>query len=161
VKISEIMVKDIVTLRSSDTIKDAFEKFSEHNISGCPVIDEGNEVVGMFTEADLLGSLKTHDREVRMLYPPHIPIGISFIETKKQKKVLSALRDVGNMEIGEVMKTSVITVTPEDSIEHALQLMVKNEINRVPVIRNKKLVGIVTRGDLIKGIYKQTASSTP
>ncbi len=158
-KIKDIMIKDVVSLKPTDTVKVAFEKFHEHNISGCPVVNDRGEVVGMFTETDLLRSLNKYQREFRMIYPPYIPIGISFVETKKQKKVISTLQEVGNTAIEKVMRTSVITVSPEESIEHALQLMVENSINRLPVVKSSRLVGIITRGDVIKGIYRDTAPS--
>ena len=157
-EVKNIMVKKVITLKPTDTIKDAVEKFAAHKISGCPVIDENHEVVGIFSETDLLDSLKTHSREVRMLYPPYIPIGISFVETKKQKEILTALKETGNTQIREVMKKSVVKVSPEDTIEHALQLMVQNRVNRLPVVKDGKLVGIVTRGDIIKGLYDKATS---
>lgn len=158
-KVRDIMVKNVISLKPADTVKDAFEKFHEHNISGCPVVNDKGEVLGMFTETDLLKSLNKYQREFRMIYPPYIPIGISFVETKKQKKVISTLQEVGNTEIEKVMKTSIITVSAEESIEHALQLMVENSINRLPVVKSNKLVGIITRGDVIKGIYRNISPS--
>lgn len=158
-KIRDIMVKDVVSLRPSDTVKVAFEKFHEHGISGCPVVNEKGEVIGIFTETDLLRSLNKYQREFRMIYPPYIPIGISFVETKKQKKVLTTLQEIGNTTIERIMRTSVITVSPDESIEHALQLMVENSVNRLPVVKSNKLVGIITRGDVIKGLYKDTSPS--
>jgi CBS domain-containing protein len=158
-KIRDIMVKNVVSLKPTDTVKDAFEKFHENNISGCPVVNDKGEVIGMFTETDLLKSLNKYQREFRMIYPPYIPIGISFVETKKQKKVMSTLQEIGNTEIEKVMRSSIITVSADESIEHALQLMVENSINRLPVVKSNKLVGIITRGDVIKGIYKNTIPS--
>lgn len=158
-KIKDIMVRKPVTLLPSETVKEAFEKFAAHNISGCPVINKDDNVIGIFTETDLLATLKTQHREVRMLYPPYIPVGISFVETKKQKEALSALREIGTTRIENVMKTAVITASPDDSIETALQLMVENRVNRLPIVEDKKLIGIVTRGDVIKGIYTKTTSS--
>ncbi len=158
-KVEEIMVSNPVVLTPSDTVRDALEKFTAHKISGCPVVDENNSVVGMFSEVDLLASLKTQYRELKMLYPPDVPIGISFEETTRQRKVLSALQEVGNTRIERLMKTSVITISSDDPIEDALQLMVNNRINRLPVVQDNKLVGIITRGDIIKGIYMRTTSS--
>lgn len=157
-EVRQIMVKKVITLSPTETIKEAVEKFAEHNISGCPVVDENGQVVGIFTETDFLASLKTHQREVRMLYPPYIPIGISFVETKKQKEILSVIKEMSGTKIEKVMKTNVVKVAPEEKIEHALQLMVENKINRLPVVKDNKIVGIVTRGDLIKGIYEESTS---
>lgn len=157
-EVKHIMVKKVITLSPTETIKDAVEKFAAHNISGCPVVNENEEVIGIFTETDLLASLKTHQREVRMLYPPYIPIGISFVETKKQKEILSVIKEMSGTKIEKVMRTNVIKVAPEEKIEHALQLIVENKINRLPVVKDNKIVGIVTRGDIIKGVYEETTS---
>jgi CBS domain-containing protein len=158
-KVKDVMVKDVISLKPSDTVKDAFEKFHENNISGCPVVNEKGEVIGIFTETDLLKSLNKYQREFRMIYPPYIPIGISFVETKKQKKVLNTLQEIGNMTVEKVMRTSVITISSDESIEHALQLMVENSVNRLPVVKSNKLMGIITRGDVIKGIYRHATPS--
>jgi CBS domain-containing protein len=66
-KVKDVMVKDVISLKPSDTVKDAFEKFHENNISGCPVVNEKGEVIGIFTETDLLKSLNKYQREFRMI----------------------------------------------------------------------------------------------
>jgi CBS domain-containing protein len=81
------------------------------------------------------------------------------VETKKQKKVLNTLQEIGNMTVEKVMRTSVITISSDESIEHALQLMVENSVNRLPVVKSNKLMGIITRGDVIKGIYRHATPS--
>ncbi|MDD4498655.1 MAG: CBS domain-containing protein, partial [Methanosarcinaceae archaeon] len=67
------------------------------------------------------------------------------------KKVLS---DVGAKTVREIMKTDVYTVSPEASVEDASELMVRHRINRLPVVEEERVVGIVTRGDIIQGLAK-------
>lgn len=77
-----------------------------------------------------------------------IPIR-EFISWEDTKKMLS---DVGSMPVSKIMRSGVFTVSPEDSIEDASHLMSRHKINRLPVVEDDKLTGIITRGDIIRGL---------
>ncbi len=73
---------------------------------------------------------------------------LSWEETKKM------LSDVGSTKVEEIMTKDVYTISCEASVEDASELMVRRRINRLPVMENGRVVGIVTRGDIIKGLAK-------
>lgn len=150
----DIMVREVVTLSPDDTIAHATTKFAEHDISGCPVCDEENVVVGMLSEADILSHLKTQYKSLKMRYPPEIMFGISFEEEKRDKEIAQAFKEIDTLKVKDLMSRNVFFVTASDSVQKIVRLMVRNKINRVPVIEEGKLVGIITRGDVIDGIYK-------
>ena len=150
----DIMVKDVVTLHPEDTIAEATRKFAENNVSGCPVCDDNDVIVGMLSETDILGHLKTQYKSLKMKYPPEIMFGISFVEEVEEKEIAKAFQEIGNVKVKELMIREVVFVTPNDPVERIVRLMVKNKVNRIPVVENGVLVGIVTRGDVIGGIYK-------
>ncbi len=132
------------------------EKFSEKGISGAPVVDVENQVIGIVTEADIFHTLKEEPREFRMvhMFPDAKMIGLSFQEVPTDKKAEEILVELGGIKVSEFMKTGVRTVTPEDNIKAVIEIVAPGLINRVPVVEDGKLVGIVSRGDIIKGMSK-------
>jgi len=160
-KVKDVMVKEVITLRPKETVREATSKFAAHNISGCPVVNEKNEVVGVFSEEDILEALKTQYKELKMLMPPQIMFGISFVEVIKEKEALQAFAEIGDTSIESIMKKDVMTASPEDTLEKVIQLMVKNKVNRIPIVENQKLTGIVTRGDILKGFFREMGKSLP
>ena len=148
----DIMTKDVVVLSANETIKGATKKFAEHNISGSPVVDKNDQIIGILSESDILAALKTHYKELKMVYPSTI-IGVHFIELSKQKELFAAFKEVGDAPISDVMQKKVFSVASDEPVEAVIKRMNENSINRIPVVDNKKLQGIITRGDIIKGLY--------
>jgi CBS domain-containing protein len=152
--VKEIMEKKVISLKPDDTLKDAVLKFSKNDISGAPVIDDENQVIGIVSEADIFQALKQDTREFRMvhLFPDAKMIGLSFEEIPSDKKTEETLVELGGIKVSEIMKKGVKTVGPDDQIKVVIDIVAPGVINRVPVVQNGKLVGIVSRGDLIKGM---------
>jgi CBS domain-containing protein len=153
-KVRDVMTTDIVVLSPDETIAEAVEKFAKHRISGCPVVDDRGYVVGIMTETDILESLKTHYRELKMKVPPETIIGISFVEIAKKKEAMEAFEEISTRLVKEVMTRRVTTARPDDDLEDVIQMMVRNDVNRVPITDKNVLVGIVTRGDIIRAVQK-------
>lgn len=151
-KIREVMNKKVVVCASTDSISTVAKKLKKNNISGIPVV-EGGKMVGIITESDVLRLLRTpkYSRELWLPSPLElieVPIRelVGWAETKK------ALEDIGNVPIRNIMTTHVYTISSSDRIEKAAEMMTKHGVNRLPVIEDGKLVGIVTRGDIIAGL---------
>lgn len=161
-KAKDIMVTDVVTLRLDDTLKEAAQKFAENNIGGCPVVDDSNYVVGVLSEADILASLKTQYKQLKMKFPPASIVGISFVQTVRDKETMKAFEEIGNTKVRDVMSRDVVTASAEESLESTIRKMAAKDVNRIPVVIDGKLVGIVTRGDVIKNIARTiTQQETP
>ena len=156
----DIMVQEVVTLHPEDTVAEATMRFAEHKVSGCPVVDDEGAVVGILSEADVLSHLKTQYKSFKMKLPPEIMFGISFEEKVKEKEMVKAFDEIGGVKVRDVRRRNVTMASANDTIQSVVRKMVKNKINRVPVTRDGKLVGIVTRGDVILGLY-QNDGSTP
>jgi len=153
VKVREVMTKEVVTVAPDTLVKDAAALLAEKNISGMPVID-GGRLVGVFSEADVLRSLKTTKKDLRLIFPSVSSLGIAFQEEVTQREILEAYEEIGNQTVREVMTKNVVTVEPDISLNEAIVKMVQGEINRLPVLEKNVLVGIVTRGDVIRGLAK-------
>ena len=154
--VKNIMTKKVVTLKPDETLKEVSLKFSEHDISGAPVVDDEGHVIGIVSETDIIAAIERSGREVNMVYlsPALSMVGLSFKETPSNKKTEEIFEDVGNIKVSEMMKRNVKTVGPDDRVKAVIDIVASGKINRVPVVENGKLVGIVTRGDILKRMSK-------
>lgn len=152
-KVEEVMTKIVVTVPPEMSVKEAAALLAEKDVSGAPVIEDGR-IVGIFSEVDILRSLKTTKKNLRMVFPSISSIGIAFQEEVVQRELLEAYEEIGSRSVSEVMSREAHTVTTDTTLKEAVMAMVMNDVNRLPVTRAGQLVGIVTRGDIIKGLAK-------
>ena len=155
-RIRDVMSKAPVTLSPTATLRKAAITLADENVGGCPVVDNDDRLVGMLSEADILEALKTQHKELRMLMPPEITFGISFVEIIKEREALAAFKEVETRLVRDLMTKEIHSVGPDDSVERAIRLMVQN---RIPVVQGGRLVGIVTRGDILRGFFRQVGQS--
>ncbi len=157
-KVKEVMTESPFTAKPSQSLREIAIKFADFNISGCPVVNDKGEVVGVLSEVDILEALKTQYKELRMLMPPEITFGISFVQVVKERSAVKALQDLKEITVKDAMHKPIV-IGPDDNLEKVIQLMVKNNISRVPVVDGNKLVGIVTRGDILKGFFRHVGQT--
>jgi CBS domain-containing protein len=150
-KVEEIMTSPVVTVTPDMPVSEAAALLAEKDVSGAPVVDQG-KIVGIFSEADVLRSLKTTKKNLRLVFPSISSIGIAFQEEVVQRELLEAYEDIGSRPVSDVMSREVHTVATDITIKEAVMAMVMNDVNRLPVMKQGELVGIVTRGDVIKGL---------
>lgn len=155
-KVKDIMTKDVVTVTPDTTVRDAATLLAQKGISGVPVVD-GAKLVGIFSESDILRSLSTVKKDIRMVYPSISPLGIAFQEEVSQREMIEAYAEAGRKTVGDVMTKSIVTVDPEATVNDAIRRMTDHSINRLPVLDKGVLVGIVTRGDIIRGLAQEPA----
>jgi CBS domain-containing protein len=129
-KVSEIMNPDVISVTPQDRVCDIIDLFLEKNITGAPVIDQG-QVTGIISRKDILPLITTFDLDCSSL---------------------EQIRRTCSHSVGDHMRTNVITVTPVEDVEKCALLMTDNGINRLPVVDDNKLVGIITRGDILKAL---------
>ncbi|MDP2217314.1 MAG: CBS domain-containing protein [Methanolobus sp.] len=152
-KVKDVMNPDVVVCSPEDTIGDVARLLKQNNISGLPVVEEG-KVVGIVSEGDLLKLLEIPDRGGLWLPSPFEVFEVPIRELINWEETKRMLDDVGSKPVEEIMNKKVHTVSPEDSIEKASALITKHKINRLPVMEGSLMVGIVTRGDIIRGLGK-------
>jgi len=154
-KVKDVMSKPVTTITLDTPVKDAAAMLADKNISGAPVM-EGDKIVGIFTEADVLRSLKTMKKDLRLVYPSISSLGIAFQEEVTQREILEAYEEIGNLPVKDVMSREVVTVDADIPLNEAISKMVLKGIHRLPVLDKNTLVGIVTRGDIIRGLAAET-----
>jgi CBS domain-containing protein len=150
--VKEIMTKNPISCTSGMPLRDAVALLRKHHIGGLPVL-EGNELVGMLTESDVIAQLETGRISDDLWLPsPLEVIEIPVREFINWEKTKHALKNIGDTPVKKVMTHRVVTATEDMDIEEAASLMLKEGIARLPVIRGKELVGIVTRADIVQGV---------
>jgi CBS domain-containing protein len=154
VKVREVMGTDLKVLRPTDTLRAAAERLAQHGVGGMPVVDASGAVQGVLTEYDILEALKTQHKTLKMLMPPQISFGISFVEVLEDREAAKAFAEIGDRPVGEIMTKDVAAVGADESVERAIQLMVKRKVHRLPVVEKGRVVGVVTRGDILRGFFR-------
>ena len=143
-KTSEIMTSPVITVTPATPIAEAARLMLQHRISGLPVV-EGEEVVGMITEGDLLRRAETGSA-------PHRPMWLELL--LGPGRLADEYTHAHARRAGEAMTGDVVSVGPQADVAEVVQLMNRRRIKRVPVIDNDKLVGIVTRANLVRALVK-------
>jgi CBS domain-containing protein len=152
-KVKDVMNPEVVFCTPDNTIREAAKILKENDISGAPVLD-GEELVGIISEADLLKLLIIPERGELWLPSPFEVIEVPIRELLGWEDTKKMLSDVGLTKIEEIMTKEVHTIPSEASVEEASEHMIRHKINRLPVTEDGRVVGIITRGDIIQGLAK-------
>jgi len=152
-KISDVMTKDVITCKPSDPIQGVVKTMSAKDISGIPVVD-GDKVVGIVTEADIMRLLAVPEpsRTLWLPSPLEVLLEIPVKELLQLRRLQQSVKDVGDKAVGSIMHKDILSIEPDDDIADAAAAMVKHKVNRLVVLKNGKLVGIITRDDIIHGL---------
>jgi len=156
----DVMTTEVETVSPDDEISSVLTRLSRANFSGFPVVEDDGRIVGIVTEHDLVDIFQPSDRTL------WIPIGFPpFLESVTYGIDLSwDDLDVGvdlirnaSKPVRTVMSTDLETVTPDTSLEDIIDLLGDpgRTINRLPVVDDGVLVGIITRQDVLEALYRQ------
>jgi CBS domain-containing protein len=149
--VRDVMEEDPITCQVDIGISDAARLLRENEISGMPVLD-GSRLAGIVSESDLLKLLNTEKESNLWLPSPLEIIEIPIRDIIHWEKMQSGLEELSKKKVSEIMSRKVYSVGPDESVERAAFIMTRHKINRLPVIEDEKLVGIITRGDIIEGL---------
>lgn len=152
-KVKDIMKKKVIYFSPEDSIFKAAKIFSKKNISGAPVIENG-KVIGMISESDLIKFLQLKLPKVEVTTEPHILSLLILNFLKRTINFHKELKKICKFKVKDFMSKNVISISPDSSLFEAAEMMEKYKIRRLPVIKNNKLVGIISRADLIKVLIK-------
>jgi len=157
-RVRDLMTTDVVTLQPTDTIKTAAIKFAVDNISGAPVVDNRNHLVGIVSQNDILRTLLRYQD----LLDKDNPEGLSILKHSLDSgeggdRIVKAVDEISDLEISTIMTYSTLTTTADAPILDVLRAMITMDVNRVPVIEKGVLIGIISRADITFALYKRKA----
>jgi len=156
-KVGEIMTREVISLKPDMTLKEAAEIFAKNNINGAPVVDENNKLLGILTIKDILKLIKSRMESIGIYVFPTPFDFMDILPVEVPVEHRDAIKEIGKIKVEEVMERRVHYVNEDTDVYDALNLLVKKEISRLPVVDEKKrVVGIVTRSDILRSLAMQS-----
>lgn len=142
-QVRDVMTRKVISVAADDTILKAAQTMLQNNISGLPVTDKAGNLVGVVTEGDFLrrAELGTQRRRPRWL---EFLIGPGRLADEYVR--------ASGRKVQEVMTEDTCTIAEDDSLENAVDLMERRRIKRLPVMRGGKMVGIISRSNLMHAL---------
>jgi CBS domain-containing protein len=143
--VADIMQADPITVMP-DTAADAvFHTLREHELPGVPVVNDGGRVVGIVTENDLVIA----DEQGDLHLPHYIELfgGIVYLESMKHFE--QRLRKAIAATAADLMTADPVTISPDATVQEAAKVIATKKHNRLPVVEHGRLVGVVTRLDVL------------
>lgn len=141
----DLMTSKVVTVGPGNSIWHAAQKMLEHDVSGLPVVDDSGRLAGMLTQGDLLHRIELGTETAPVAPEPR----------------LGAYVKAHSWNVGDVMTAAVISAEEETPIHAVATLMDRHRIRRMPVVRDGKLVGIISRKDLLRVIAAARRDTIP
>ncbi|MEW6074900.1 MAG: CBS domain-containing protein [Candidatus Omnitrophota bacterium] len=146
-RVGEVMTREVKSVPFDATGTEALRLLQEMKISGLPVVDKENTLLGMFTEKDILS----------YILPSYIEKVGRFIYKDDPKSTKKKFAELGTVKINQLMRKEVITTTEDTALCEVARIMLTQRARRLPVIDAKgKLIGIIAREDVLRAFAQET-----
>jgi CBS domain-containing protein len=117
-KVHEVMTTDPQTASPATSVRSAAELMQREDVGSLPIVDDGGSLVGIVTDRDIV------------------------------VRVVAAGGNVDQVRVGEILTDSLVPVYPDDDLDYAVELMAKNQVRRLPVVYDSRLVGMLAQADV-------------
>ena len=146
--VRDVMTTDVLSFRPSDSVETAARALSERRLGGAPVVDDDGAVVGLLEDDDLIV------QDTRLHFPTVISVFGAYLELPSSLRHFEAdLRKAVGAFVGDVMDADAPTCRPDDTLETVATFLHDRNASRMAVVDDDGLlVGIVSRGDLVRAI---------
>jgi CBS domain-containing protein len=149
--VRDVMDTDVPAVYPSDPVERVLEVMQEHELPGVPVINEGGRCVGIITEEDLI--LSGEDADLHLPHYFQLFGGFVFLESLGHFE--ERLRKAVASTAGDLMTEHPVTIEPGASIEEAARVIARKKHNRLPVVEHGRLLGVVTRLDVLEALTRE------
>ena len=145
--VKDIMTKKVITVDPKMSVRKLAALFVKKDISGAPVVDKRGKLLGIALEEGVIFK----DKKVHL--PTFISLSVGFIAlgTKRFKE---EIKKVGASKVSDIMEKKVTTITSDTEIEDVATMMIEKGISYFPVVDKGKLVGIITKKDIVRAIAR-------
>jgi CBS domain-containing protein len=148
--VKDIMVKEVIAIQKDASVEELSSLLIENKISGVPVVDKNGKLVGIATEGDLI--IKDSD----LHFPRYFKLLDGIIYLDSLNKFKKNLKKYLGTKVEDVMTTDIKTVKEDTPVSEAANLMIRYNINRLPVMDEKdNMTGIVTRADIVRSMIRE------
>jgi CBS domain-containing protein len=141
--VKEIMNKEPIFIHESRSVDEAVKIILDHKINGIAVVDEDQHVLGILTQGDLL--LKATRSPFFRLWP--------YGDYTMTEELMEEYKKIIGTSVAEVMTRGPICIHEDELISRAAEIMHNERVKQLPVVHEERLVGMVTRSDIIKYIF--------
>lgn len=146
-KVKDLMTTKVISVTPETKVEEVAELLHDHHFTGVPVVDYQKRVLGVIMERDFITA------ESQLYLPTYIQLlkDTDFV-AHDEKKLSSNAKKIINATAADVMNPNIVVASPETSLEELAQLFATKRVNPIPVVsdENGKLVGVISRSDLIK-----------
>lgn len=139
------MIRDVTSVLANCKLIDLIEILSRHKITGIPVVNHNQEVIGFISQHDI----------IKATLPNYLGIINSGSILSEFIQLSKNLKEYSQHPIEEFMRKNVVTINEDDNEVLAADLLIRNKIQRLPVLRRGKLVGIVTLTDICRVLIEK------
>ena len=147
-KVSEIMRQPVISLSEDDSLEEAARIMLEHDLRGVPVVDARGRLCGFVSVSDFLAK----DKSIPFTRYTAPQLFGKWLPKEGIEKIYEEARAT---PVKEIMSTRVVSVTEDATLEEVVELMLRRDLNRIPVVRDGVPVGIVARFDLLKIVAQE------
>jgi CBS domain-containing protein len=145
--VAHLMTRDVVTVKKDTPLEEAARRLTGLRISGMPVVDDQDKVIGVIGELDIMSVLSGKSRASRPAPPHH--------------GGTSPMRKEGD-QVGHVMSTPAITIKKTVDVRDAARVLDSHRIKRLPVVDDEgKLIGVISRADIVRAMGKTMEENGP
>lgn len=148
-KAYQSMKKTVITVSEQDTIRTVVERFITSGISDVPVVNEQQEVVGYISDGDIMRAIGKH-KDIIVDTFVYVDVIKGDDENYEER-----VRHILNRPVMEMARRKVVTATVETEMEEIAATLGAKRIKKLPILKDGKLVGIISRGDVIRHSFKQ------
>ncbi|HEY6238674.1 MAG TPA: CBS domain-containing protein [Thermoplasmata archaeon] len=149
-RVRDVMTRPVVSVESTASLTDAASRMSRRRISGLPVVGPGGRLLGVVSQKDILRILV--DRAGLRLPGSVFDLVLARSAAGRSDLAEACRRELDRSRVRDAMSHPAISVDPDASLDDAVKTMVQAKINRLPVVARGKMIGIVTRTDLLSGL---------
>jgi CBS domain-containing protein len=149
--VGDIMERDPVTARPEDDVETVVRVLRTHEVPGVPVVNDGGRPIGIVTEADLV--LTDDDGDLHLPHYIELMGGIIFLEPLRRFE--SRLRKAAALKVTDLMTHDPLTIEAGADVHEAGRMIVRSGHNRLPVVQHGRLVGVVTRVDVLEALTRE------
>jgi CBS domain-containing protein len=150
--VNKIMSEPVVSVSEDASLKQAASLMLDNGFGCLPVVDSDGKLVGVLTESNF--TAKEKGLPFSTFRAPQL-LG-KWLSESGVEKIYAEARDT---RVAEIMTSPVVTIGEKDSINRAVELMLEHDINRIPVVREGRPVGIIARHDLLRMLIEEGADS--
>ena len=148
----DVMVRNVVTVHPDALVSDAVKLLVDNDVSALPVVDDGDHLVGIISEADLMHRIEIGTERHRRHWVESL-LGANTLAEEFAKS--------HGRKVDEMMTSEVVSVTEDTPLSDIAALFERERIKRVPVVRDGRLVGIVSRANLIQALASVIGRTDP